>query len=96
MEPEGALEAIKEAKETGLIRYIGITTHKQPTIIKALERFDFNTIMFPLNFVLRRHCCKENDYEPLLRISEERDLGTTAIKVFAKGPWKTKRRKYQT
>lgn len=96
MGPGGALEAMKEARENGLIKYIGITSHRPPTLIKALEEFDFDTIMFPLNFVLRRHRCKENDYEPLLKIAEERDLGTIAIKAFAKRPWKTENRRYQT
>ena len=84
--PEGALEALKETRENGLIKYIGITGHRPLTLIKALVQFDFDTIMFPLNFVLRRHRCKENDYELLLKIAEERDLGTIAIKALAKRP----------
>jgi aryl-alcohol dehydrogenase-like predicted oxidoreductase len=96
MSSNGALETIKEARENGLIKYIGITSHRPPTLLKALERFDFDTIMFPLNFVLRKHRCRENDYEPLLKIAEERDMGMIAIKAFAKRPWEGEKRHYQT
>ena len=96
MSSNGALETIKEARENCLIKYIGITSHRPPTLLKALERFDFDTIMFPLNFVIRKHRCRENDYEPLLKIAEEKDIGVIAIKAFAKRPWKGKKRQHQT
>jgi len=100
--PEGALQAMLEAKEEGIIKYIGITSHRPPTIIEALKRFDLDTVLFPLNFVLRRHRCPENDYEPILKIAKERDIGTIVMKAFAKGPWqgelaeKREKRPYST
>ena len=57
--PEGALQAMLEAREEGVIKYIGITSHRPPTIIEALKRFDLDTVLFPLNFVLRKHHCPE-------------------------------------
>ncbi|RJS85953.1 aldo/keto reductase [Candidatus Bathyarchaeota archaeon] len=92
----GALEAMIEARDEGLIKFIGITSHKPPTIIEALKRFDLDTVLFPLNFILRRHRCPENDYEPILKLAKDRDLGTIAMKAFAKGPWPTKERRYRT
>ena len=94
--PRGALEAMLEAKEEGLIGHIGITSHRPPTIIEALKRFDLETILFPLNFVLRRHRCPENDYEPILRLAKERDIGTIVMKAFAKQRWPTEERRYNT
>ncbi|KYH41998.1 MAG: oxidoreductase [Candidatus Bathyarchaeota archaeon B26-2] len=94
--PGGALEAVLEARDEGLIRYIGITSHRPPTILEALRRFDLDTVLFPLNFVLRRHRCPENDYEPVLKIARERDLGTIVMKAFAKGPWPAEERRYRT
>jgi len=85
--PEGALQAMLEAREEGVIKYIGITSHRPLTIIEALKRFDLDTVLFPLNFVLRKHRCPENDYEPVLKIARERDIGTIVMKAFAKGPW---------
>lgn len=94
--PGGAMEAILEAKDEGLVRYIGITSHKPQTIIKALNMFDFDTVLFPLNYVLRRHRCPENDYEPVLKLAKEREIGTTVMKAFAKQPWQTEEHTYHT
>ncbi|MFQ5822295.1 MAG: aldo/keto reductase [Candidatus Heimdallarchaeota archaeon] len=85
--PDGALQAMLEAREEGIIKYIGITSHRPPTIIEALKRFDLDTVLFPLNFVLRKHRCPENDYEPVLKLAEEKNIGTIVMKAFAKGPW---------
>jgi len=90
----GAMEAILEAKEEGLVRHIGITSHVPPTIIEAVRRFDFDTILFPLNYILKCHAIPENDYEPLLKLAKK-DLGTIAMKAFTKQPWQGERR-YQT
>lgn len=94
--PGGAMEAILEAQDEGLVRHIGITSHRIPTILEALRRFDFDTVLFPLNYVLRRHRHPENDYEPLLKIVKEKDVGTIVMKAFAKQPWPTEEHKYQT
>ena len=51
----GALEAILEAREQGLVRFIGITGHRPYTHNEALNRFDFDTVMFPLNRVHAAH-----------------------------------------
>lgn len=91
----GAMEAILEAKEEGLVRYIGITSHVPPTIIEAVNRFDFDTMLFPLNYILKCHAIHENDYEPLLKLAKKKDLGTIAMKAFTKQPWQGERR-YQT
>jgi aryl-alcohol dehydrogenase-like predicted oxidoreductase len=85
--PEGALQTMIEARDEGLIKHIGITSHRPPTIIEALKRFDLDTVLFPMNFVLSKHRLPENDYEPLLRIAEQRDIGTIVMKAFAKRPW---------
>lgn len=92
----GAMEAILEAKEEGLLRHIGITSHRPTTAIEAIRRFDFDTVLFPVNFVLRRHPVPENDYEPLLNLARERGMGTIAMKAFAKRPWPTSERAYET
>ncbi|MDY6818010.1 MAG: aldo/keto reductase [Halobacteriales archaeon] len=85
---DGALEAVLAAREEGLIEHIGLTSHGDPRIIrKALERFDFDTVMFPLNFVLWGREDAAYDYASLLEYANANDIGTIAIKAFAKGPW---------
>jgi aryl-alcohol dehydrogenase-like predicted oxidoreductase len=96
LSPNGAMEAILEARDAGLVRFIGITGHRPPTQIEALKRFDFDSVMFPLNFVLRRHRRPENDFEPLIKLAIEKDVGRIAIKTVAKQPWKSKKHAYET
>lgn len=96
LSPNGAMEAILEARDAGLVRFIGITGHRPPTQIEALKRFDFDSVMFPLNFVLRRHRRPENDFEPLIKLAIEKDVGRIAIKTVAKQPWKSEKHAYET
>jgi predicted aldo/keto reductase-like oxidoreductase len=97
--PEGALEAIIEAREEGLTDFIGITGHgmEAPSVfLEALRRFDFDTILFPLNFILFAHPGYREKAEALLRQCRERDIGVMTIKSIAKGPWGKKERVHGT
>lgn len=86
----GALEALVAAREEGLVRWLGITghTHEAPrTHLEALRRFDFDTVMFPLNFVLWAIPEYRRSAEALLRECARRDVGVHIIKSVAKDPW---------
>ena len=84
---EGALQAMLEAREEGVIDYIGITCHRPPTILEALKKFDLDTVLLPVNFVIRRNRQLENDYEPVLKLAKERNMGVIAMKALAKRRW---------
>ncbi|MFB6299592.1 MAG: aldo/keto reductase [Halobacteriales archaeon] len=85
---DGALEAVLDARDEGLIDHIGLTSHGDPRVIRdALDRFDFDTVMFPLNFVLMGRDEPEYDYQSVLDYANANAIGTIAIKAFAKGPW---------
>jgi aryl-alcohol dehydrogenase-like predicted oxidoreductase len=86
----GALEAVEQARSEGLFKYIGITGHgvNAPEIyLEALRRFDFDSVLFPLNFVqmgnpeYRRHATE------LISVCRARDVGTMVIKAITRGPW---------
>jgi aryl-alcohol dehydrogenase-like predicted oxidoreductase len=94
--PAGALEAALEAKEQGLVRNIGITGHRQFVQIEALNRFDFDTVLFPLNRVLAAHRNDFTDFITLLEVARQRNAGTIAIKAIAKRPWDVGMRMYKT
>jgi len=49
--PGGGLEAFVEARERGLTRYLGLSAHAEEPASALLEAFDFDTVMFPVNFV---------------------------------------------
>jgi aryl-alcohol dehydrogenase-like predicted oxidoreductase len=86
----GALEAIIKAKEEGLTRFIGITGHgdSAPAIyIEALRRFDFDTVLFPLNFIQYANPQWRRDSEELLAMCAERNVGTMIIKSVTRSPW---------
>jgi aryl-alcohol dehydrogenase-like predicted oxidoreductase len=95
----GALEAIRAAQSAGLTRYIGITGHgiDSPAIfIEALERFDFDSVLFPLNYVQYANPVYRENSQELLRICQSRDVGVMAIKSVTRGPWGQDEKKYNT
>ena len=94
--PMGALEAILEAKQQGLIRHVGITGHRAFVHIEALNRFDFDTVLFPVNRVIAAHPDDFNEFTILLEIGRQKDLGTIAIKAVAKRRWQFPMHTYET
>jgi len=93
---DGAVSAIREAKEQGLVKYIGITSHNPVNIVRALKAFAFDTVLLPVNYVLHAHPEPQNDYAPVLALATQRNLGVIAMKAAAKGPWPTDARPYRT
>ncbi len=88
--PGGALEAAIQAQKAGLTRFIGITGHgvQAPAIyLEALKRFDFDTILFPLNFIQMANPQYRKDVENLISECIKKDVGTMVIKSITKGPW---------
>jgi aryl-alcohol dehydrogenase-like predicted oxidoreductase len=86
----GALETLVKARDQGLTKWLGITghTHDAPsTHLEALRRFDFDTVMLPLNFVLWSIPQYRRDFEALLEECGRRDVGIHVIKTLAKKPW---------
>jgi predicted aldo/keto reductase-like oxidoreductase len=86
----GALEAFVEAREKGLTKYLGITGHgvNAPQIyLEALRRFDFDSVLFPLNFVQMFNPEYRKYAEELIAECKAKDIGTMVIKSITKAPW---------
>jgi aryl-alcohol dehydrogenase-like predicted oxidoreductase len=98
--PGGAVEALLEAREEGLVKWLGITghTHDAPsTMLAALTRVDyFDTVMLPLNFVLYAIPDYRRDFQRLLELCQAQDVGIHIIKSVAKAPWGDRPRAYTT
>ncbi|MCK4788865.1 MAG: aldo/keto reductase [Desulfobacteraceae bacterium] len=92
----GALEAVVEARDQGLVRYIGITGHRPYVQIEAINRFDFDTVLFPLNRVLAAHPNDYTEFRFLIDTAQKKDIGTITIKAIAKQPWNPGVRMYRT
>lgn len=77
--PDGALKALLEAREQGLIQHIGCSSHTSYSLIQALERFDFETILVPMNMV------NQEPLEELIPLCQEKGVGVTVMKPVATG-----------
>ena len=94
--PDGAMEAFKEAQETGLVKYLGVTGHQDMRVhLEALKRFDFDLVLLPVSLCSAVDFHPMNDYRPVLEYAKEHDMGVTAIKAVCKGRWKGEH-KYRT
>lgn len=95
----GSMEAILDARDEGLTRYVGITSHGlQAAAVEraALERFDFDSLLFTLNFRMWTDAAYRRDVTALLQMAAERDIGTMVIKTWARGPWGDQEPRYHT
>lgn len=79
--PGGALEAFLEAKEKGLIRYIGFSAHSESAALKLMDAFDFDTILFPTNWAL---FLKGNFGPAVIQKAQEKSMGRLCLKAMAK------------
>lgn len=85
----GAMEAFLEAKETGIIKNIGITAHHDVRVLqKALELSDdIDTVLLPVYVAAVAHSSPVNDFNKILEIVCEKNIGVTAIKAISKSRW---------
>ena len=97
--PGGAVETFLRAKDEGLTKYLGITGHGllAPKVhAEALRRFNFDTVLNPLNFVLWADEGYRRDYQQLQAMAKTRDVALMVIKAWAKRPWAKDARAYGT
>ena len=88
--PGGALEAAIEARAEGLIRFIGITGHGLTVAgmqLRALERFDFDSVLLPFSYVLAQNAQYQADFNALLAICQSRQVAVQTIKSLVRAPW---------
>ena len=82
--PGGAIETAEAAKKAGKIRYIGFSVHSQETAVAAMNRYPFDTILFPLNFVLYTQA----GFGPqILETARQKQIGILCLKSMAKTVW---------
>jgi aryl-alcohol dehydrogenase-like predicted oxidoreductase len=87
---DGALEAAVEAREEGIVRFIGVTGHglSVPAMHRrSLERFPFDSVLCPYNFVQMQDPRYAETWEALADVCEERDVAMQTIKSLASRPW---------
>lgn len=82
--PGGAWEAFMEAKEKGLVRFLGITGHRPTTHLEALRRMALDVVMCPINFIQTYHI---KTTKLLLEYAAQHKIGIMAIKMLYSGTW---------
>lgn len=92
MGPGGALEAAIEARQQGLVRFIGVTGHGWTIAAmhkRSLERFDFDSVLLPYNYVMHQNERYREDFDAVVTLCTERQVAVQTIKAIARGPWAT-------
>lgn len=90
MGPSGALEALIEARQQGLVRFIGVTGHGigiAQTHLRSLDRFDFDSVLLPFSYILMRNPAYAADFEALYARCQERNIAMQTIKAITRAPW---------
>jgi len=81
---DGAIETFKEAKKEGKVRFLGFSAHSVEAAMALMDRFDFDSILFPVNFTTWNAA---NFGPQVLAKAQEKKMGILALKAMAKGPW---------
>jgi aryl-alcohol dehydrogenase-like predicted oxidoreductase len=83
--PGGAMEAFLEARDKGLIRFIGFSAHSEEAALALLDRFEFDSLLFPINWV----SWYQGQFGPaVMQRAQEKHVGRLALKALAKTNWK--------
>lgn len=88
--PGGALDAVLQAREEGLVRFIGVTGHGWTVAAmhrRSLERFDFDSVLLPWNWFCAHHPTYAQEFETTLALCQQRGVAVQTIKALARGPW---------
>lgn len=82
--PGGAMETLVKARQEGKVRWIGFSAHDEPTSLAALEKFKFDSVLFPWNAV-----CMENAQfgRAVLNAAQEHGAARLGLKAIAWTPW---------
>src|SRR5206468_3960646 len=93
MGPGGALEALIDARQQGLARFIGVTGHGWTIAAmhrRSLARFDFDAVLLPYNFFMAQQERYRRAFEEVLGFCRARNAAVRVIKSIARRPWATR------
>jgi aryl-alcohol dehydrogenase-like predicted oxidoreductase len=82
--PGSALETLVKARQQGKVRFLGFSAHSEEAALALMDRFDFDTILFPINWV----CWYQGSFGPaVVEHAQEKGMGILALKTLAKRRW---------
>jgi aryl-alcohol dehydrogenase-like predicted oxidoreductase len=82
----GAMEVILDAKKAGIIKYVGFSAHSPKAALAAMNEYDFDTMMYPINFCTHFGSGFE---DAALKEAKKRNMGIIALKALAKQQWQS-------
>lgn len=80
----GAIEAFLEARDKGLVRFLGFSAHSEKAALEAMNLFDFDTILFPVNWV---NYLNGNFGPKVIERAQSKGMGCLALKAMARTSW---------
>lgn len=80
----GAMEVFIEAKKQGQVRHLGFSAHSEQAALAAMERYDFDSMLFPINFATYY---KGNFGQRVIAAAESRGVARLALKALARQKW---------
>jgi aryl-alcohol dehydrogenase-like predicted oxidoreductase len=89
---DGAIQTFIEARKAGIIKYIGFSAHSPQAAMLAMQEFDFDTILYPINFCTHFRSKFE---EKVLIEAKKRNMGILALKALARQKWQSEQGKRQ-
>ena len=99
MSSEGTLQTFIEARDKGLVRFLGVTAHGSKSAImhkKSLERFDFDSVLLPYNYIMMQNARYASNLTKLIELCQNRNVAVQTIKSIARRPWNDNPRTYNT
>lgn len=90
MGPGGALEYLSEARDKGLVKYIGVTGHDVAVtrmLQKSLERFDFDSVLLPYNYIMMQNPVYAAGFQEVLKMAQARGIAIQTIKAITRRPY---------
>ena len=82
--PGGALEAFVQARDQGLVRFLGFSAHTEEAALALMDHYDFDSVLFPVNYV----AWHQGNFGPaVLDSAQEKEMGVLALKTLAKKTW---------
>ena len=91
MAPGGALEALVEARDSGKVRFLGVTGHGTRAAelhLRSLERFPFDSVLLPYNYTMMQNPQYARDFHELVTVCKERGVAVQTIKSIARRRWR--------
>ena len=91
--PGGVMELMRDLKEKGIARNIGFSAHNEDAAIAMIERYDFDSVLFPFNWFMHM---EHGMGERLLKVAKEKNMGILAMKSFVERSWNSTKERYSS